>query len=291
MNNTERDKIDVYNVKKEAGFYYLVAVLIGYFLMNVLYAAIGDKKVAACVAQIAQQATFVLATVLFFNGRGSVKENLMLNSFKPKYLLYAAIVFCGLFFGAGFINIKFTELLQNVGFTVGSAVSIETFGDYLINVVSLSLFPAVCEEFLFRSLFIYALYKVGGDGDEIKTSLLIGIVFALYHKNLAQLIYQFAYGFALSMLALKSGSVIPGMIMHAMNNFIILTVTYFCPTLALFNFYTFVFGLVALVAGFYLLIRKSKKGVLDLRGISPFLLTGIAICVFLGVLNNIQGLL
>ena len=285
------EAIDAFNMKRSAGTFYLAAIFVGYFLMNLLYVVIPQKTVASFVAQTAQQLIFVLAAVLFFYKNGGIKNGLRLNKFSPKYILYAVIAFCGLFFGVGYINVLITSLMQKSGLSVGGSVTMEGIGDYISYVVSLSVFPAIGEEFLFRSLLLYALYYTAENGDDIKASLIVALAFASYHKNAAQLIYQFAYGFTLSMLFIRSGSAIPGIIMHAMNNFLILTATYFCPALNLLNIYTFIFGIIAFGFSTFLLGKGRKKGKLDLDGISVYLYIGIAACIALGAINNLSGLL
>ena len=78
-----------------------------------------------------------------------------------------------------------------------------------------AVFPAICEELLFRGFLLAGLrHRLG------KASALIGvaIVFALYHA----LIYRFAVtallGLALAYLCWQSRSILPAMLAHAMHN-------------------------------------------------------------------------
>ena len=87
------EAIDAFNMKRSAGTFYLAAIFVGYFLMNLLYVVIPQKTVASFVAQTAQQLVFVLAAVLFFYKNGGIKNGLRLNKFSPKYVLYAVIAF------------------------------------------------------------------------------------------------------------------------------------------------------------------------------------------------------
>lgn len=75
----------------------------------------------------------------------------------------------------------------------------------------------VCEELMVRKLILYPLRK-HGDWFAIITSALI---FGFIHGNWDQLPYAFAVGVLYGLLAVQSNSVIPTMILHAVNNLMV----------------------------------------------------------------------
>lgn len=75
----------------------------------------------------------------------------------------------------------------------------------------------VCEELLVRKLILYPLRK-HGDWFAIITSALI---FGFIHGNLDQLPYAFAVGVLYGLLAVQANSVIPTMLLHAVNNLMV----------------------------------------------------------------------
>ena len=75
------------------------------------------------------------------------------------------------------------------------------------------------------------------------------------------MVYQFAWGFALTLIAIRTGSIIPAVLMHFLNNFLILTCIYlnFNP----FNIVTTIIGLVMFIGAvvYVMLGKKFNDGV------------------------------
>lgn len=108
----------------------------------------------------------------------------------------------------------FSILLGRAGFvaqtvTVDGALSVTLFV-----FASVAAAP-FCEELLFRGALLGGLAQKRGAAAAI---LLSGLTFALMHMNPEQTVYQFLLGTAAAYLALSSGSVVPGMILHASSN-------------------------------------------------------------------------
>ena len=64
-------------------------------------------------------------------------------------------------------------------------------------------------------------------GEHIRAVLICGALFSLYHQNPAQTIYQFCCGAAFALVAMRSGSVLPTVLAHFVNNAVILILTKF----------------------------------------------------------------
>lgn len=80
---------------------------------------------------------------------------------------------------------------------------------------AIALVPAVAEEILFRGVLTRALAARHGMATAV---ILSAAVFALYHLSPARLLSTFALGAVLAVVALRSGSIVPGMIVHALGN-------------------------------------------------------------------------
>lgn len=80
----------------------------------------------------------------------------------------------------------------------------------------------VCEELMVRKLILYPLRK-HGDWFAIITSALI---FGFIHGNWDQLPYAFVVGVLYGLLAVHSNSIIPTMILHAINNLLVTAGSY-----------------------------------------------------------------
>lgn len=83
--------------------------------------------------------------------------------------------------------------------------------------------PAVCEETLFRGLIQGGLR--GGLGGLVGSSLLFGLA----HGSVYRLLPTFLLGMAMGTLRQRSGSLLPSMVFHALNNGLLVSLVYFRP--------------------------------------------------------------
>lgn len=141
----------------------------------------------------------------------------------PKYYLIAVLLQVGLF-SLSQINNLFLEFLGNFGYQQApiQIPSMEGFG-FISVLFVIGVLPAIFEEILFRGFLLKGLRSFG----EVGAVLLCGGLFALFHQNPAQTLYQFCCGVAFAYVALKSESVLPTILSHFINNAIILTLTKF----------------------------------------------------------------
>ena len=132
----------------------------------------------------------------------------------PKYYLWAILLQIGLL-SLSELNNFFITWLQKFGYepVPVSLPSLDGFG--VIGVLFVvAVLPAIFEEIFFRGLLLDGC-KVFGKAGAV---LLCGGLFALYHQNPAQTIYQFCCGVAFALVAIKSGSILPTVLSHFLNN-------------------------------------------------------------------------
>jgi len=81
--------------------------------------------------------------------------------------------------------------------------------------LGLSLTAGICEEFLYRGYLVWVLQHWIGLGGAVAASM---VVFGLAHsyQGRAFAIRAFAAGVAMGLLALASGSILPGILLHAL---------------------------------------------------------------------------
>lgn len=78
-----------------------------------------------------------------------------------------------------------------------------------------AMVPAVCEEILYRGFVLNMLRRTKA----IWTAILIsGIIFGLYHLRLSQVVPLALIGIFLGWITVRSGSLIPAMVAHLINN-------------------------------------------------------------------------
>src|SRR5207244_12736856 len=79
----------------------------------------------------------------------------------------------------------------------------------------IAVLPAICEEVAFRGILLSGLRR------KVRPAALvlgIGVIFGLFHMTLYRIAPTAALGMILTAIALMTGSVFPGMLLHAGNN-------------------------------------------------------------------------
>jgi sodium transport system permease protein len=84
-----------------------------------------------------------------------------------------------------------------------------------IVVLAIALAPAVCEEVLFRGALLRGL---ASRIHPLWALLIASAMFSVYHWKPVQMLPTFTLGLALGVLALRSGSILPSLIAHFLNN-------------------------------------------------------------------------
>jgi len=100
--------------------------------------------------------------------------------------------------------------------TAGSA------GEFFVLAVITAVLPGICEEIMFRGAILPVLYKKYG---RIASCALCGLLFGLFHLSPFRILPTAIIGFYLSLLRIHTGSIIPSMLCHFTNNFIIIFVS------------------------------------------------------------------
>jgi len=104
------------------------------------------------------------------------------------------------------------EFLQKA---IEESLKIETATDYLIIIFSAVFLAAILEEMLFRGLVQNSLEKTF---DVTKAVMSAAFIFAIIHLNPWWTIQYTLFGIILGVLAWKSSSVFPPIIVHSINN-------------------------------------------------------------------------
>jgi len=202
------------------------------------------------------------------------------------YFLLAVIMQFGLL-SLSEANSIFVNFLRGLGLKVSSSVSLpslEGFG--VVGVIfSVALLPAISEETLFRGVISGSLKKFG----TLFAVLICGALFSLFHQNPAQTIYQFVCGCAFALIAIKSGSILPTVLSHFLNNALIIILMRLGYENISFNTPMYILSVSALVVSFALLIfikgKKDKEDMAEGDKKEFFLaaLPGIAVCAVMWI--------
>ena len=137
---------------------------------------------------------------------------------KPIWFLVAVAAQAGLLCCSE-LNVWFLKLLGWLGYENTDIVlpSVEGIG-FAGVLLAVAALPAVAEEIFFRGAVLRGTKLFG----EAWGAVLCGALFALYHQNPAQTAYQFVCGVAFAWIAIRSGSVLPTVVAHFLNNALII---------------------------------------------------------------------
>ena len=114
-----------------------------------------------------------------------------------------------------------TDLLQSsfavfgVENNIDLSVESRTLLENIINIVAVSVIPPLVEEFLFRGIVLGKL-RFFGDAFAL---FLSSALFALMHGNIIQIPFAFIVGLVLAFLTIRTGSLVPSMVVHFIVNF------------------------------------------------------------------------
>lgn len=139
-----------------------------------------------------------------------------------KYYIIALLMIFGLLFALTHINDLTLKLLELMGYTPrdDSSYLPSLKGGLIVPaLLVIAVLPAVLEEFLIRGIMLNNIRNSVGD---IRTIFIVGFCFSLFHGSPEQTVYQFISGCAFAFLAIRSGSILPSMLMHLLNNGIII---------------------------------------------------------------------
>ena len=228
-----------------------------------------------------QTAFFVIAFVFLRADRTGLET----VTSKPhwKYFIVAVVLQIGLL-SLSELNTWFIKFLGGIGYVENEIKipSMDGMGFFGVLFV-IAVLPAVFEELIFRGLLLKGLKNCG----ETFAVLICGALFALYHQKPEQTVYQFCCGAAFALVAIRSGSILPTVLSHFLNNAWILIMTKFSWSLASIYLPFLICSAICLVGSLaYLLFFDKKEGFRQFekkKSIKDFLFfagIGIFICLF-----------
>lgn len=138
-----------------------------------------------------------------------------------KYYIIAVLLIFGLLFSLSWVNDVSVKFFKLFGYNQRDAESYfpNLSGGYIVlALIVIAVLPAFFEELMFRGLLLNG--GLNGMGS-IRTVLVTGFCFSLFHGSPEQTVYQFIAGCAFAFLAVRSGSILPSMVMHFINNALI----------------------------------------------------------------------
>jgi len=147
------------------------------------------------------------------------------GKFKFKYLLVIILVFVLATPAGNFLSIinemiypgEALDEIQDTSYQVKSAMLNTTSGwTVILNILTIALVPAVCEEVFFRGVLLRLSYQ--GTGKIHVGVLLSAVIFALFHFEFDNILSITFMGVILGYLYVYTGSILVPILLHFLNN-------------------------------------------------------------------------
>ena len=208
----------------KANFIYFIILSI-FILVRIaantsLFGFLGDAETYVLNIIIQIIAMLILPLVLFtILKKQTYKKTLKDFSVKKinlKAVVYSLMLGIVVFFLNLVVSVIFNAIISALGYSSsGSSTMTEyPFWLFLVTLLFTAILPGICEEFTHRGLLLAGNKKLGMK----KAIILSALFFGLMHLNIEQFFYATIIGLLLGYLTVVSGSIIPSMIVHFMNN-------------------------------------------------------------------------
>ncbi len=207
---------------KTSGLTFTVAACAFFFVSLLLSLIMPTAKEGESLPQwalylnfLAAPIAFALVVVWYFSyTKNSVKGFLKAQVCPLKYYGIALLMQVGLL-SLSELNVLFLAFLKKFGY-VDSGITLPSLNGFGFCGVlfAVAVLPAVMEELFFRGIFLQEMKEFSLWG----RVLLCGALFALFHQNPAQTIYQFVCGVAFALIAVRAKSIFPTILSHFLNN-------------------------------------------------------------------------
>lgn len=259
------DRIAELNKSEAAGFSFSLAVAL-YFLVAFSFSAIisvmGEGVRAEAwyfyLSYLLPSLVLFISIFIFFKLTRYGFSDFLAVGFEPKFLLPTVLIFSGAYLSLSGVNEFFVEFLSRFGYK-DATLSLPPFSplNFILCLLIMGLLPPILEEFLFRGIMVG-----GTKGSPVWSVFCCALAFSIYHMSPSKTIYQFIMGALFAIVAIKTESILPTIIIHSLNNIAILVIQYFFPEFAIegtLKIILTVGGLVALAVGLLLLFVFSKR--------------------------------
>lgn len=204
----------------------VVRVLVFYLtaLLLLIFGGIALQQYGLSGAIVTQLLIFLALPLLFTIAveQKPLRSFLRIRMLNKKGFLRALLLGTIAWLMAQLMGSAIILLVQQLGGEMIQTYQILLDAPFWLALIGGALVPAVCEEIAFRGYVLGALRPLGPTAAIILTGLLFGAL----HMSLIRLLPLTLLGLLWALAAQRSGSVLPGMIMHLLNNGIALILAF-----------------------------------------------------------------
>ncbi len=215
---------------REAGISFSVAKclpIFAAFLLMIIGMAVGGAEFANAdwyiYCSYALQEVCLGLVVLLFLKRSKTGIKPLVGKSKWQYYLIAVLLQFGLF-SLSALNGYFIQFLELFGYREMPVTLPNLSGGWLVLAIFvIGFLPAVFEELTFRGILTGGMRRSGWG--TVPSILISAALFSLFHGRPEQTVYQFICGVCFALVAWRSGSILPTVLSHFLNNALVLTLS------------------------------------------------------------------
>lgn len=207
--------------------FYEVIIIVLSFIFKIDYEVFSNHWLVQGLKYILNSVVFIFIVYVFMKrNKLSFQDNI---NIKKNYNMWTFFIIIILAFVLVLGSTNFINLVDFVYAKLGYSPSgdlplpINTLGNMFISIVLWAMLPAIAEELLFRGIIFKGLTT------KFKPSVAIilgGLFFMLMHGSLQQTVYQFILGVVLCVVYYFSKNIIYPIILHFLNNAIVIFFNY-----------------------------------------------------------------
>lgn len=242
-------------------------VFIAYIIDFATNAGNATHELSAAATTVATLVSSLLTIALFYWRRWTPCTGEYINQRPWFTLCWVACLAVG-------VIIPNSLLTEWLGFEMNNNLEqlFEGMMSHRLGFITIGIVVPIAEEFVFRGAILRALNEFMGKRRRWVAIAVSALLFALVHGNLAQGVGAFLIGLALGWMYVRTNSVVPGIVLHWVNNSIAVVLYKIYPESATQNI-TDLFGgdtvRIALAVLFSLMICGASLYQLNLRLAKP----------------------
>ncbi len=231
-----------------------ILMAIPLILAAVMEYTMPDNSLMYVASDIAMLISGIIFLIFYFVNRKSLREQ------SPEKSPFSLAAFAGciiIILGVNcFLTAADTLLNRTTGFSLSFPSDSAADVSPLVLFLAVGVFPAIVEELIFRGILYRYLRRHGCAFAAFASSLLFGLI----HLNVLQAIFAFALGLVLCYAYERSGRLIFPMILHFLNNSLMVVLTVIPVDSSIISMCECTAGVIALAAGLiYVLVMKLRR--------------------------------
>ncbi len=191
---------------------WVCALAVGGFVAVQAIAMIG-LRAPLTVSVVVGQITLIAIPLVYVRRHKLPVADVGIRRAAPRY--YAAAALCGS--SLWLISLVLVSLI-NPPDNTGDLQNFISQPPLWFALMSASALGPLGEELVFRGVLARSLVKPLG---RVLAIAISAVLFSVYHLSLAQAVPTLVIGLALALVAIESGSIWPGLVLHALNNTIV----------------------------------------------------------------------